>query len=527
MVPTLRLRLWSPLAILVVVALLLAAVAVPVAAATGRWIVPAGTPLPTGSLVVGSFPVADALIVTGPAAPAGAVDYDAPVTLQSLPGEVFDFSGVQVEVDTAVAATDAPDVWRLGEFGEQAVVALVDTGVANVPAMDGAVAGEIDFTGTGGGDGYGHGTFLASLIAGRGEVAPGVAPEAGILSLKVATADGTATLGSVVSALQWLHGPGASAGLRVATLAFGVDPDTDAAKILNHAADAVARKGVLVVTATGNEAGMLSSPASATRTLSVGSTDDAGQVSDFSGSGVDTAGVAQPDVTAPGEAVVGSMAAGSAISQENDAWVDGYDGLFRGSGTSMATALTAGVAALASSARPDLDGDALAAALGAGNGALVDADAAVAAALAAPEGKTVNLPPWAEEPTEHGSANGKAKGNGNGSSEAEPNGLRWTGLRWTGLRWTGLRWTGLRWTGLRWTGLRWTGDGWGDADWAFGKWAGLRWTGLRWTAADADPSPAGLRWTGLRWTGLRWTGLRWTGLRWTGLRWTMLEAEAT
>jgi serine protease AprX len=513
MVTTLRLRYWSPIAIAVIVAMLMAAVAAPVAAATGRWIVPAGTPLPTGSVVVGSFPVADALIVSGPSAPAGAVDYDAPVTMQSMP-EGFDPASPDMIVDSGVVATNAPAVWEKPELGEQAVVALVDTGVANVPALEGAVAGEIDFTGTGGGDGYGHGTFLASLIAGRGPLAPGVAPEAGILSLKVGAADGSATLGSVVTALQWLHGPGSAAGLRIATLAFSVDPTSDAANILNHAADAVANKGIMVIAATGNEGAELSSPANAEHTISVGSTDDEGNVSDESGRGPDTAGVMQPDLTAPGERIAGTLPQESIIAQ-NATHLGG--GLYHGSGTSIATALTAGVAALASSARPDLDGDALAAALGAGGGTFVDAEAAVEAAVLAPQGKPVNAPPWGDEPAAHPSTNAAGKSNGNGkASEAEPNGLRWTGLRWTGLRWTGLRWTG----------LRWTGDGWGDGDWAFGRWAGLRWTGLRWTAADADPTPAGLRWTGLRWTGLRWTGLRWTGLRWTGLRWTMLEAEA-
>jgi serine protease AprX len=530
MVSTLRLRLRFPLALVVIVAILMAAVVVPVSATTGRWIVPAGTPLPTGSMVVGSLPVADAVIVTGPSAPVGAVDYDAPVTMQSLPGVTHTFNGEQVEVDTGVAATKAPAVWSLPEFGEQAVVALVDTGVADVPALDGAIAGEIDFTGTGGGDGYGHGTFLASLIAGRGPHAPGVAPEAGILSMKVGTSDGSATLGSVVSALQWLHGPGSAAGLRIATLAFSVDPTSEAAGILNRAADAVAHKGILVITATGNDGAEVTSPANATATLSVGATDDTRTVVASSGRGLDTAGVMQPDVTAPGVDIAGSLPADSVIA--GNATGIG-DGRYHGSGTSMATALTAGVAALVSSARPDLDGPALAAALGAGDGTFVDAEAAVAAARLAPEGKPVNAPPWADAPAEHPSTNGQGVANGNGkAAQADPNGLRWTGLRWTGLRWTGLRWTGLRWTGLRWTGLRWTGlrwtgTHWGDADWAFGKWSGLRWTGKGWQGPDADATPAGLRWTGLRWTGLRWTGLRWTGLRWTGLRWTMLEAETT
>ena len=534
MVGTLRVRHHTGIAVAVLAAIVLSLLAAPVAAVTARWIVPAGTPLPTGSTVVGSFPVANALVVEGSTAPVNGVSYDTPLDLGSL-----DDDSVAATVGTGVAATRAPQVWDRGEYGEQAVVALIDTGVAPVEVLEGAVAGEINFSGDTGGDGYGHGTFLASLIAGRSNLAPGIAPGAGILSLKVGRNDGATDLGSVMSALQWLHGPGRNAGLRVATLALGVDSDSDAAHLLEQATNALGRAGILVVTAAGNEgANNLSSPATATGTFSVGSVNDNGTadrsddaVSDFSGSGLDRDGVAQPDIVASGEAIVGTMPTGSVIAQNYPtAWIDQPNNLFRGSGTSMSTALVAGVAALASSARPDLDGAALEAALRAGNGQ-ADAVSAVDAALAAPAGKEVNSPPWSQEPTSAGPGNGSQRSNGK-AAEAEAQGLRWTGLRWTGLRWTGLRWTGLRWTGLRWTGLRWTGlrwtglrwteNHWGDENWAFGKWAGLRWTHNGWVGAGADPEPAGLRWTGLR-----WTGLRWTGLRWTGLRWTMLEAPAT
>ena len=525
---TQRLR-QGPVAAVMLTALVAAALAVPAAAAAAqRWIVPANGVLPSGATVVATFPFADAIVIRSTSAPAQGVPFDAPLELRSLTGA----PGTDgLHVDTGVASTGAPAAWELGEFGDQAVVAVVDTGVAPVEALEGAVAGEINFTSSPrGGDGYGHGTFIASLIAGRGPLAPGVAPEAGILSLKVADAKGAATLGSVMSALQWLHGTGSRAGIRVATLALGVDPGDEAADLLEAATNAVADAGVLVVTASGNEgADNLSSPATATGTYSVGALDDNATadrsddvVADYSGTGPDRAGAAQPDAVASGTNVIGSMPLDSVISRQNPSGrIAGADSeLFRGTGTSMSTALVAGVAALASSARPDLRGEALAAALGSGQ---VDAVTAVSAALAQPAGTPVDTPPWGDpgENPGNGNAYGHSKG---GKNQATPNGLRWTGLRWTGLRWTGLRWTGLRWTGLRWTGLRWTGEGWGDTDWVFGTWAGLRWTGKSWAGAMTEPTFEGLRWTGLRWSGLRWSGLRWSGLRWSGLRWSMLEA---
>ena len=522
------------LAVLIVAALA-AAVGVPAVAETSRWVVPTGTALPSGSIVVGSFPLADALIVTSPTAPEGGVSYDEALGMRSLTG--VDADGLRV--DSGVATTRAGQVWHDGELGSRAVVALIDTGVAPVAALEDAVVGEIDFSGTGGGDGYGHGTFLASLIAGAGPDAPGVAPQAGILSLKVGRTDGTATLGSVLTALQWMHSSGRVMGVRIATLALGVDPASDAGQILDTASDSLARSGVMVITAAGNDgAGKLSSPATAKDTFSVGAVDDHATadrsddtVADFSGSGPDSRGVQQPDVMASGSLIVGVMPADSVIARENpQAWV--ADGLFRGSGTSMATALTAGVAALASSARPDLDGDALTAALRAGEG-VADAPSAVAAAKAAAPGRELPTPGWADQPVEV-PGQGRARSNGH-AAEADPNGVRWTGVRWTGVRWTGVRWTGVRWTGVRWTGVRWTGvrwtgvrwtgNGWGDETWGPGAWGGVRWTGSTWAADEPlDGEFAGVRWTGVRWTGVRWTGVRWTGVRWTGVRWTMLEA---
>jgi serine protease AprX len=409
------------------------------------WIVPAGTPLPSPARILENLPVAGAVVVASPVAPVGAARADTPLTAHQLLGDTTSTPVGDVRLDSGVASTRADEVWDSTQ-GERTVVALIDTGVAPIDALDGAVAGEIDFSGTGGGDGYGHGTFLAGLIAGRGDTATGVAPGTGVLSLKVADAEGTATLGTVLGALQWLYGPGRGAGIRVALLALGLEADTEAADILDRATAAVSDTGVLVVTAAGNEGpGVLTSPATSTGTFSAGAVDDQGtpdrsddQPAAFSGTGVDRAGAVQPDLVASGVNVVGSVGTASVIWQANpgarieEQW-------FRGSGTSMSAALTAGVAALAASARPDLPGAALADALRAGGGEL-DAVDTVAAAMGAPEHR--------------GNAGGNgartappAAGQGKAAGNANPQGVRWTGVRWTGVRWTGVRWTVVGWEG--------------------------------------------------------------------------------
>ncbi|HUG84214.1 MAG TPA: S8 family serine peptidase [Euzebya sp.] len=448
------------------------------------YVLDVGAVLPAGARVVRSLPFIDAIVVDSPVAIPGAASMDTPVRPETLE---FD-TGTPGGLDSAVGGSRAPEVWATGELGRQAVVALVDTGVADVPALDGAVAGEVDFTGTGGGDGYGHGTFMASIIAGRGAVAPGVAPEAGILSLKVADAAGATTLGTVLSALEWLHGPGRSAGIRISMLAMAVEPGTQAARFLDRAVDRLARRGVLVVTAAGNDgADQLTSPATAPRSFSVGAFDDGGTaaagddtLATFSGTGPDTAGVAQPDAMASGINVVGSLPPGSVIAAEGAQSIG--DGLYMGSGTSMATAVAAGVAALASSARPDLDGQELDAALRAGGGD-VDAVDSLAAVLAAPVDRRGNAGSAGGNGNGSGSGNGSGNGNGNGNDPASPQSVRWTSVRWTSVRWTGA--------------------GWGDMQWGVSAWGSVRWTGAAW--AYNGVTPQSVRWTSLRWTSIRWT----------------------
>lgn len=476
----------------------------------GRYVVRAGVALPVGARILARLPVAGALLVSSPVVPAGAVPAGTPLGRWKLLAAPDGASDGGPRLDSGVASTGAPAVWDRTR-GERAVVALVDTGIAPVPALEGAIAGEIDFSGTGGGDPYGHGTFLASLIAGRGEVATGVAPGTGLLSLKVGAPDGSTDLGTVLGALQWLYGPGRAAGIRIATLALGVDPADPGAELLDHATRTLADRGVLVIAAAGNEGrGALTSPATSTGSFSVGAVDDHGTadrtddtLAPFSGDGPDRAGVAQPDAVASGVGVVGSIPAGSEIARANPQAVV-EERWFRGSGTSMATALVAGVAALVSSARPDLDGAALDVALRAGGGA-IDAPAALAAADGMPPSPDgpADPPPGkehgkdddrghgkgedgdgedergdgtengnrgkGEDEGEHGTENGNRgedeDEDGDGGHDGEdgeegaegtPQAVRWTTVRWTAVRWTAVRWTAVRWTAVRWTAVRWT-----------------------------------------------------------------------
>src|SRR5205085_154565 len=109
-------------------------------------------------------------------------------------------------------------------------------------------------------DTYGHGTFMAGLIAGddgaTGSAAyRGVAPGARIVSLKVATADGGADVTQVIAAIDWVvqhaHDPGLN--IRVLNLSYGTNSTQSAAvDPLAYAAEQAWKHGIVVVAASGN-----------------------------------------------------------------------------------------------------------------------------------------------------------------------------------------------------------------------------------------------------------------------------------
>jgi serine protease AprX len=175
-------------------------------------------------------------------------------------------------------------------------------------------------------DTYGHGTHMAGIIAGRADAAVagryagdstnflGVAPDARIVSVKVADAMGAADVSQVIAAIDWVVHNRTTGGLniRVLNLSFGtntahpytIDP-------LCHAVEAAWKKGITVVAATGN-AGFykapggpgLTSPARDPYVLSVGAADTMktlstgdDQVASFSSSGVGgSGGTKNPDI---------------------------------------------------------------------------------------------------------------------------------------------------------------------------------------------------------------------------------------
>lgn len=270
-------------------------------------------------------------------------------------------------------ASDAPAVRAAAGLGGSAGtpgagagvrIAVVDTGVTDTPGLNRRSGRLVDATDTSASprkgpldDGYGHGTFMASVIAGgpadgRGDPV-GVAPGATVLVVRVAQPDGTTRLSQVLRGLEWVAAR--PEAVDVANLSFsyqrpgtayGPDP-------LTQAVESVRRSGTAVVVSAGNDRGLVGDPGFTPVALTVGAADltrrDA-DVAPFSGSDV-VAGVQKPDVVASGVGVLGVLPPSSVLAKQNPRARAGGR-LWRGSGTSQAAAVTSGAVALLLQERP-------------------------------------------------------------------------------------------------------------------------------------------------------------------------------
>ena len=431
--------------------------------------------------------------------------------------------------------------------GAGTTVAVVDTGVADVPDLSGRLR-HLDVSGTWSPgeprDGFGHGTFVAGAVAGDGSSSAGryagVAPGADVLDVRVADDDGSTDLVTVLAGLEALSDP--ALGVDVVNLSmssgsplpYQIDP-------LSVALSRLWASGITVVVPSGNEGPgtrSVTSPGSDPTLLTVGALDERftadrrdDVVPAFSGRGPAPQGVAKPDLVAPGQSLVSLRAPGSGADLEHPGSVVAGS-YFRGSGTSFATALVSGAVALLreehGAVRPDQAKAVLSrtayAAKGlkdrrdAGAGGL-DLTAALSAALPDVPDAALDLPPAGDEQAWEDFVAAVEAGDRTAAahswSRISPAGHRWAANSWSANSWSANSWSGHRWAGADgtadvWQMRQWAGHRWAAHSWSGHRWAGHRWAGHRW---------AGHRWAGSRWADDTWAGSRWAGSRWAGSRW--------
>jgi serine protease AprX len=354
-------------------------------------------------------------------------------------------------------------------------VAVVDTGVSDTVALDRASGRLVDAVDTSTGqqrtggtytDGYGHGTFMADLIAGgaaRGThgQALGVAPGATVLVVRVAKKSGSTSLSKVLGGLDWIASHADQVDIANLSLshsrpqrAYGPDP-------LTAAVEQVRAAGISVIVSAGNKRGTVGDPGFDPRVLTVGAADlDTGRVAAFSGSD-DVQGVHKPEVVASGVDVLGLLPEGSVLERDPGTRHLAH-GLFRGSGTSQATAITSGLAALLLAANPDATPTQVKASLqcaardlrGRRDGAgLVQATTTVCAGI---DGQALD-------------------GSGDATGEADFDASAWAASSWAGSAWSASSWAASAWAASAWAASSWAASSWAASSWAASSWADDTW----------------------------------------------------
>ncbi|WP_157987747.1 S8 family serine peptidase [Jiangella endophytica] len=275
---------------------------------------------------------------------------------------------VSVSLDESVPQIGADEAWAAGLDGAGVTVAVLDTGVDPAhPDVAGQVAASQSFIpGEEVTDGHGHGTHVASTVAGTGAASggrfAGVAPGARLVVGKVLSDAGSSVGSSVIAGMEWAT---VEQDADVVSMSLGGGP-SDGTDPLSQAVDALTEQtGALFVIAAGNAGRDFSvgTPGTADAALTVGAVDKQDALASFSSRGPRRGDYAiKPEITAPGVAIGAARAADT--SMPGAVHID--DRYTRVSGTSMATPHVAGAAAILAQQHPDWTGQQLKAALVAG-----------------------------------------------------------------------------------------------------------------------------------------------------------------
>src|SRR6266498_1862184 len=166
--------------------------------------------------------------------------------------------------------------------GKSVTVAVVDSGIYKTKDISGRVKTNVNFNPSyhDGMDRYGHGTFVAGIIAGNGTRSNGkyigVAPKATLLNVRIADDRGMMYESDVIDSLQWIYNNKDKYHIRVANLSLNSAVEQSYhTSPLDAAVEVLWFNGIVVVASAGNNGtSTLYPPANDPFVITVGATDD-------------------------------------------------------------------------------------------------------------------------------------------------------------------------------------------------------------------------------------------------------------
>lgn len=403
------------------------------------------------------------------------VSPDAPV-VRSACLECIDTTNL---ANAYVQAIGADRLWNEAPYlqGQNVTVAVVDSGIETLDDLrinpdNGSpfrlLASTMTNTATHNtADQYGHGTHIAGVIGGNGYYSKGtyvgVAPRVNLVNVKVSDDTGGARTSDVVAGLQWIYENRERYNIRVVNLSLNSTlAESYHTSPLDAALEVLWFNGVVVVVSAGNtgSSGVANPPANDPFVITVGATDDRGTAStlddvlaSFSSFGLTLDGFLKPDLVAPGKNIIGLLASPNArlVKEHPENRVGGFIGpahYFRMSGTSMASAVTAGAVALLLQAEPQLNPDQVKFRLQATARPFVLGSLAGQIDIhAAVEGDSVTA------------SNAGLIASQLLWSGGEP--IAWNSLTWDSVSWGSVSWGSVAWGSVSWASVSWGSDYWG------------------------------------------------------------------
>ncbi len=461
-----------------------------------------------------------------------------------------------LDFDQVATGVGADFAWAQGLTGAGVDVAVIDTGVNEVPSLAGRVVDGPDLSFDGQNDSlrhrdlHGHGTNMSAIIAGDdSDYGDGIAPGARIVNVKVGAGDGAVDVSQVIAAINWVveHKNEDGMNIRVLNLAYGTDGDQNyEMDPLSFAVENAWRNGIVVVAAAGNEGREvvgLSNPATNPFIMAIGGAGKSAENdSGFKAADWTTKGdeIRDPDLVAPGECLISASFDGSFIGYTHPEAVSSVNGntYLRGTGTSQAAGVVSGAAALLLEQRPELTPDQVKEILTssarllhenlkkneiaqpkkiAGDG-LLDIEGALSMQTPSLRSSAQSYSAATGMGTLEGARGTYHVGEGTDILQGEWTafGGQWDPASWTAGTWSGGTWSGGTWSAGTWSAGTWSAGTWSAGTWSAGTWSAGTWSGGTWSAGTWSAGT----WSGGTWSAGTWSAGTWSAGTWSGGTWS-------
>ncbi len=253
------------------------------------------------------------------------------------------------------------DIHRQNIRGKGVNIAVIDTGISPHNDLKKNILYFCDFVNKKRApyDDNSHGTHVSGIIAGNGAMSHGMycgmAPEAGIIALKVLNFSGIGTSQTIVKGLEWIMDNCALYNIKIVNISIGTTSSScdDELSSLIKAVDSLWDMGITVITSAGNngpEYHTITTPGISRKVITVGTGDIMTHTDSFgkkhmtySSKGPTLCNVQKPDIIAPGNNIVSCYTRQNSYASK--------------SGTSMSTPIVSGAAALVFSHNPSISND--------------------------------------------------------------------------------------------------------------------------------------------------------------------------